>query len=262
LVTVAALTLVSAGLPLITAAPAAADGPTTFSNAAPIAIPATGSPNQVGPADPYPSSIAVAGMTGPVTKVTVSFNNLTHPTLNDVDALLVAPTGANLVVLSDSGDPNSLVFANNATLTFDDAAATPVPQSGNVPTGSYKPTNTSGVDSFPPPAPAPSSQTTLAGAFTGINPNGTWQLFIVDDATGDVGTMADGWSLTVTTEATSVATTTVVATSGTPSTTGDQVTFTATVTFWVCPGRSTEVLANPASRLTGNCRPATVGEET
>ena len=105
LVTVAALTLVSAGLPLITAAPAAADGPTTFSNAAPIAIPATGSPNQVGPADPYPSSIAVAGMTGPVTKVTYSFNNLTHPTLNDVDALLVAPTGANLVVLSDSRRP-------------------------------------------------------------------------------------------------------------------------------------------------------------
>ncbi len=229
LVTVAALTVASAGLALTTAAPVAADGPTTFSNVGPIAIPATGSPDQTGTANPYPSSITVAGMTGPVTKVTVSFNNLTHNALNDVDALLVAPTGANLVVLSDSGDPNNLTFANNATLTFDDAAPTPVPQSGNVPTGSYKPTNTSGVDSFPPPAPAPSSQTTLAGAFTGINPNGTWQLFIVDDATGDVGTMAGGWSLTVTTEATSVTTTTAVATSGTPSTTGDLVTFTATV---------------------------------
>ena len=229
LVTVAALTVASAGLALTTGAPAAADGPTTFSNAGPIAIPATGSPDQTGQANPYPSSITVAGMTGPVTKVTVSFNNLTHNALNDVDALLVAPTGANLVVLSDSGDPNNLTFANNATLTFDDAALTPIPQSGNVPTGSYKPTNTSGVDSFPPPAPAPSSQTTLAGAFTGINPNGTWQLFIVDDATGDTGTMAGGWSLTVTTEATSVATDTTVATSATPSTTGDQVTFTATV---------------------------------
>ena len=99
-------------------------------------------------------------MAGAVTEVQVVFHNLTHSTLNDVDALVVAPTGENLVVLSDIGDPNSLAFATNATLTFSDAAAAGVP-SGNVATGTYRPTNTGGAESFPAPAPAPSAQTTL-----------------------------------------------------------------------------------------------------
>ena len=63
---------------------------------------------------------------------------------------------------------------------------------------------------FPAPAPAASSQTSLGGAFTGINPNGVWKLFVVDDTTGDVGSMAGGWSLTITSETTAVATTTAV----------------------------------------------------
>jgi LPXTG-motif cell wall-anchored protein len=206
-----------------------ADGPTTFASTASIAIPATGSANQIGPASPYPSAITVAGMSGVVTAVQVVFHNLTHGALNDVDAMVVAPSGQNLVVLSDIGDPTTLAFTNNATLTFDDAAAGAVP-TGNVPTGTYRPTNSGTAEAFPAPAPAPSAQTTLTGAFTGINPNGTWQLFIVDDATGDVGSMAGGWSLVITTEATAVPTTTVVSTSGSPSPTGSPVTFTATVT--------------------------------
>ncbi len=168
-------------------------------------------------------------MAGAVTAVQVVFHGLTHGALNDVDAMVVAPSGQNLVVLSDIGDPTTtLAFANNATLTFDDAAAGSVP-TGNVPTGTYRPTNNGGGDAFPAPAPAPSAQTTLAGAFTGITPNGEWQLFIVDDNTGDVGSMAGGWSLVITTEVAAVATTTAVSTSGSPSTTGSPVTFTATV---------------------------------
>ncbi|MDW4571735.1 Ig-like domain repeat protein [Microbacterium sp. M3] len=216
----------------VVAAPsfAQADGPTTFSNTSAIAIPAAGSADQTGEANPYPSAITVAGMNGAVTKVQVVFHDLSHASLGDVDAMVVAPTGANLVVLSDADQPSgSLTFSTNATLTFDDAAAGGVP-TGNVPTGTYRPTNGSGPDSFPAPAPSPSAQTTLAGAFTGINPNGTWQLFIVDDATGDLGQMAGGWSLVITTEVAAVTTTTTVTTSGSPSTTGAPVTFTATVT--------------------------------
>ncbi len=218
-----------AGLPS-----ASADGPTTFSQTAALAIPATGSPNQIGPADPYPSNNVVSGMTGVVSGVTVAFNNLTHGTVNDIDALLVAPSGDNLVVLSDVGDPNTLASASNATLTFADSAAASVP-TGNIPSGSYKPTNNGSGDTFPSPAPAPSSDTTLGGAFTGINPNGTWQLYVVDDTTGDIGSMAGGWSLTITTEANAAPTTTTVTTSATPSTTGSPVTFTATVTAGASP---------------------------
>ncbi len=213
---------------------AAADGPTTFSNTTSIAIPATGSPNQIGPASPYPSSISVSGMAGSVSSVSVRFNNLTHGAVNDIDALLVAPTGQNLVVLSDIGDPSTLAFATNATLTLSDSAAGPVP-TGNIPTGTYRPTNNGTTDTFPAPAPSPSSQTTLGGAFTGINPNGTWQLFVVDDATGDLGAMNGGWSLIVTTQVAALPTTTVVTTSGTPSTTGTSVTFTATVRAGTTP---------------------------
>ena len=206
-----------------------ADGPTTFSNTTSIEIPQAGSANQTGPATPYPSNITVSGLAGLVTKVQVVLHGLTHGALNDVDALVVAPTGQNLVVMSDVGAPNTLTTSNNATLTFDDSAAGVVP-SGSVPTGSYRPSSDGGADAFPAPAPAPSAQTTLAGAFTGVAPNGTWQLFIVDDTSGDLGTMSGGWSLVITTEQSAVATTTTVTTSGTPSKTGDPVTFTATVT--------------------------------
>ena len=210
-------------------APAQADGPTTFSNTAAIDIPAAASASQIGPASPYPSAITVSGLAGAVTKVQVVFHNLTHGALGDVDAMVVAPTGANLVVLSDVDQPSgTLTFANNATFTFDDAGGS-MPTLG-VPSGTYHPVNNGGAESFPAPAPAPSAQTTLAGAFTGISPNGTWQLYIVDDATGDLGQMAGGWSLVITTETAAVATTTAVTTSGTPSTTGTAVSFTATVT--------------------------------
>ena len=239
LVAAAAMVLGSLGLVVTTASPAAADGPTTFSNTAAIAIPATGSANQTGPASPYPSNIAVSGMTGAVTKVTVTFANLTHGSLPDVDAMVVAPTGQNLVVMSDVGPNNQLSTANNATYTFDDAAAAQITAPPvAVPSGSYRPTNNNPggtVDTFPAPAPTPSTNTTLAQAFTGINPNGTWQLFVVDDATGDLGSMAGGWSITVTTEAAAVATTTTVTTSQTPSQTGSSVTFTAAVRAGATP---------------------------
>lgn len=208
-----------------------ADGPTTFSNTAAIAVPATGSVGQAGPAGPYPSTITVSGMSGPVSKVTVTLHNLSHGILNDIDALVVAPDGASLVVLSDAADENTFTFASNATLTFDDAAGSQIPGAGSVATGSYRPTNRSfgAADSFPSPAPSPSNHTTLAGAFAGIDPNGSWRLFVVDDTTGDLGGLAGGWSLTITTEAAAAATTTTVTSSDASSATGDPVTFTAAV---------------------------------
>ncbi len=177
LVSAVALVAGSASALVVTATPAAADGPTTFTNAAPISIPAAGSPDQSGPASPYPSSVSVSGLTGATTRITVQLTGLTHDTINDVDALLVAPTGATLLLLSDIGDPSTLTFATDATLTFDDAAAGPVP-TGNIPTGTYKPTNTGGGDARsqplrrrpghrrPWPAPSTASTPTEPGSCT------------------------------------------------------------------------------------------------
>ena len=50
------------------------------------------------------------------------------------------------------------------------------------------------------PAPTPSENIAL-GVFATSDPNGTWQLFIVDDVgNNDTGSFAGGWSLTITAE--------------------------------------------------------------
>jgi uncharacterized repeat protein (TIGR01451 family) len=221
-------TLVLAGL-MITAPVARADV-NTFSNTTAIPIadkPCTGV--QVcdpGKGNPYPSNITVSGMAGTVTNVTATLNNVTHTFPDDIDVLLVGPAGQNLVLVSDAGGGTPV---NNFTVTFDDAAAGSIPDSGAWITPS-KPVNYgTGADVFPSPAPAPSAATTLA-TFNGTNPNGTWSLYAVDDSLGDTGTIGGGWSLTITTNASAAATTTAVGSSQNPSTTGNNVTFTATVT--------------------------------
>ncbi len=217
----------------VAAAPAAADGPTTFSNSAAIAVPAGSSSDGSGNASPYPSPVSVSGLTGAVSNVTATLNNLTHGSAGDVDVLLVAPDGSNLVLMSDRGDATSFTFASNATLTFSDAAAGQLPDVGLIGSGTYKPSDADpggAPDSFPGPAPSPSGATTLAGAFTGIDPNGTWNLYVVDDVSGDTGSIAGGWSVTVTTTTAAASTTTTVGASPNPASTSDTVTLTATVT--------------------------------
>src|SRR5262245_41451819 len=192
-VAVLASTLIG-GAPTIAGADVA-----TFSNAAAIAVPAAGSPNQMGPASPYPSAITVSGMTGNIVDVNVTLNSVVHAIATDIDVLLVSPAGQNLLIMSDvKGDTG---FPVTGTLTSDDAAAGQLPATGALGSGTFQPTNrldSSGPDTFPAPAPAPTSATTLA-TFNGQSPNGQWQLFIVDDASGDTGSIGGGWSITITT---------------------------------------------------------------
>lgn len=176
----------------------------TFSNTNVIAMPdpATeflGS----GVATPYPSAIVVSGFTGVLANLTLGFTDLTHSFPHDIDALLVAPTGAALMFMSDA----STVAVSHINLTFSDTAAAFVPNSmvNPIPSGTYRPTDyTQGdPDAFPAPAPVtytsagPTGTGTFLNTFGGINPNGTWSLYIVDDAIGDRGTIAS-WSLTIT----------------------------------------------------------------
>ena len=205
-------------------------GPTDFPNPAAIAIPATGSANQMGTANPYPSSITVSGMTGLITDVDVRLFGVNHGIGQDIDMMLVGPNGQNIVVMSDVPSPGGFSITN-ANITFDDSAPSGVPNAAITGSPTFKPTNlgAAGADSFPS-APTPSTHLTLAAAFSGANPNGTWSLYIVDDASGDTGSISGGWSLTITTEEAAVATSTAVTSSLNPSTTGANVTFTATVT--------------------------------
>ncbi len=177
----------------------------TFTNATTITIPATGTGATTGaPATPYPSNIVVAGLPTSTSKVTVTLNNISHSFPSDVDVLLVSPTGQKFILMSDVIGGTDW---SGQTYTFDDAAAALLPISGSPPaSGTFKPTNYGTGDAFPVPAPASPYLTpgtagsdTLASAFAGQNPNGTWSLFVVDDAGTDTGTFAGGWSITITT---------------------------------------------------------------
>jgi subtilisin-like proprotein convertase family protein len=182
-----------------------ATGTHSFSNNAPIAIPATGTGASTGsPSNPYPSSIAVSGVTGTVTRVSVRLKNLSHTFPGDVDVLLVGPAGQKMVMMSDVIGGTDAV---NITYLLDDTGAGLVPSTGTPASGTFRPTNYGTGDLFPAPAPAAPYQNpataggaTSASVFGGQNPNGTWRLYVVDDAGVDIGSIAGGWDLIITTE--------------------------------------------------------------
>src|SRR4029453_6258085 len=136
-----------------------------------------------GTGNPYPANISVGGLTGTVTNVTVTLNNFTSTFPDDTDILLVAPNGNNLVLMSDVGGADDIT---NTYITLDDAAATSLPDSTKLLTGTFKPTNIVAGDPFPAPAPAPSANSTFAAAFNGIDPDGTWSLYAVNDLAGSL----------------------------------------------------------------------------
>jgi subtilisin-like proprotein convertase family protein len=156
-------------------------------------------------ATPYPTSINVSGMSGTISKVVVKINGLTHAFARDIDMLLVGPGGQKVMLMSDAGGN---LAVSNATVTFDAAAAAAVPQTTAIATGIYKPTDyTFGgtTDNFPAPGPAPAAPPATPypadlAVFNGTSPNGTWNLFVLDDGTGDVGNISGGYTLTIVTQ--------------------------------------------------------------
>ncbi|BAQ63402.1 S-layer family protein [Geminocystis sp. NIES-3709] len=174
------------------------DGIVTLSNTTPILIDDV----NVGGSTPYPSDINVSGLGGNISKISVTLNNLSHSWTGDIDILLVGPTGAKTILMSDIGEN---IATNGVTLTFDATAANFLNNSNITTSGNYKPNNlvgTSGVepDFFPSPAPADSYNMDLS-VFNNTNPNGIWSLYVVDDdELENVGTIAGGWSLNIETD--------------------------------------------------------------
>lgn len=191
----------------VAAAPAAPETThTVFSNPAGI-ICADRASNGAGtnPGLPplYPSPINVAGLAGIVTKVTVSFQaTSTFP--DDLDILLVGPTGARSLVLSDGGGGGDITGVG---YTFDQTSATVFPDAATAATGIYRPSNYAGLvtpepggaDNFPAPGPGLLNYTTDFAVFNGTNPNGVWSLYVVDDQNLDTNnSLVNGWSIDIT----------------------------------------------------------------
>ena len=180
---------------------------TVFSNAAAIA-PADRSSNAGPPGTPvaYPSTIAVSGVVGSITSISVTLNSVSHNFPQDLDILLVGPTGARSILMSDAVDTQQM---NLRTFTFAQSAPVALPADGGALSGTYRPANYAGsttiepgaVDNFPAPGPGSMPYVADLSVFNGTNPNGTWSLYVVDDENLDTGSITLGWSITVNAQA-------------------------------------------------------------
>jgi subtilisin-like proprotein convertase family protein len=159
----------------------------------PIVIP------NLGAASPYPSQIFVQCAPASVSELTVNLVGLSHTFPDDIDIMLVAPDGRGVKLMSDAGGTSAFLL-NGVDLTFSDVAATSLPNSGQITSGVYKPSDfsssdESGGDVFP--APAPVANATTLGELISSNPNGYWSLYISDDVGfgSGSGSLAGGWNL-------------------------------------------------------------------
>jgi hypothetical protein len=139
----------------------------------------------------------VSGLDETIDDVEVTLTGTSHTWPDDINVLLVGPTGQDVILMSGTGGEADVA---SVTLAFDDAAAAPLPDEDQLVGGSYQPTigavcGSCGFDGGPPAPPEPYG-TTLS-VFDGTDPNGTWSLYVDDDAAEDSGSIAGGWSLDI-----------------------------------------------------------------
>ncbi len=175
---------------------AAPDSPSaTFTGTGVGAIPDSpgGTPPVYGA--PLVISYAVAGVSGPVTDVSVSIT-LTHSWAGDLDMVLAAPGGSpNMVVVGHIGVTAAGSFGSssdyNGTYVFSDSASGPniwtAAASTPIPPGTYRTTVRGQAGTTNPPAVT--SLNTTFGGLTPAQANGTWTLTIRDGGGGDTGTV-------------------------------------------------------------------------
>jgi hypothetical protein len=149
------------------------------------------------------STIEVSGLPNPIqgsSSITVTLQELNATNTSDVDVVVVGPTGA-LVLLGGAG---ATFPVGPLTIMFDDLAPDRIPPDLSA-SGSFKPTQSVPIGSFPSPgpglaydSPATVGTTTLSNLASGTNLNGTWSLYAMDTVSGDSTDIASGWSMHIT----------------------------------------------------------------
>jgi subtilisin-like proprotein convertase family protein len=149
---------------------------------------------------PVPAtSVTVSGTTGPITDVDVQLHGVDALCANDFDMLLVGPQGQQAMVFSDVAGCDNM---SSREFTLDDEAANTVPVNAIPSAGSYRPTDDDAwvIDHDDiPGVPGSAGAGTALSVFDGTSANGTWTLYLVDDAPGTVGHLNQGWGLHITT---------------------------------------------------------------
>lgn len=170
--------------------------------------PTTVNINDAAGATPSGTPIVISGMGGIITKITVRLFSLSHQFPDDMDIILVGPTGHYSLIMSDNGGGGGNAL-NNITLVFGDSPLYPaLPNNAaigplNVPGTIWRASEFyegSGFfsDVFTGLTPPPGGYTVAdLRAFHGTDPNGTWRLYIQDDHAGQVGTLLNGWGLDI-----------------------------------------------------------------
>lgn len=153
-------------------------------------------------ATPYPSVKFVSGLGTSITKVVVTLTGLTHPSPDDIKILLVAPDGTTNCLLMNNcgGVPLDGGAISNVNLVLDQAAGSPLPDGVGIVSGTYQPAQygaSGGPGLLPTPAPQPVTYGATLNVFNGLNPNGSWSLWIIDDLSIFDGSL-NSWNLTIT----------------------------------------------------------------
>lgn len=186
---------------------------TTFANVQGLGPSEAG--GTAGPATAYPSSIPVSGVSGTVTDVNVTILGMWASA--DMDMVLRGPNGQQVMLMSDACAQGT---SPRGDWIFDDSAPGFVSKAGpcspSSPTqSSFLPTNylaqPDAADNSTEPddlsvaagGPAPPYVNSLA-VLAGGSPNGSWDLFVLDDNSASlVGfSINSGWALTLEVEPT------------------------------------------------------------
>ena len=125
-------------------------------------------------ANPFPRTVDVTNLpTSNMVLKNVYLNNVKHSISEDLDIWLQSPSGQNIILMSDAGGGWGIT---NSSFIFTDSAGAPNLTTAQITGTTFKPTNLAGNV-----APEPTGTLTQLSAFTG-DLNGTWKLFVRDDA--------------------------------------------------------------------------------
>ena len=165
-------------------------------------MPGAGGVINDGKASAYPvtTNTYVDGLAGTVTDVNLHINGFTHERPDDVDIMLVSPTGKKSLVMSDvaAGAPRCPASTWCSTRRRPRTCRSSARSSPARAPAGRRPTTV-------PPTPSPPLLRRHGcndglSAFDGLDPTGVWSLFVYDDRFDYFGTIT-GWSLELTTRA-------------------------------------------------------------
>lgn len=153
-----------------------------------------------GPANEYPATIAVAGLSGKVLEVSATVFFDFSPQPNQIDLALVGPNGGEVRLMSDACGHTGGISSDDWTFTDSALGFLSSLSCASNQVQSFRPTNYQNEfgpeeDDFSvaggPTGPFENEMAALAGGI----PNGAWKLYALDDENGVIGFGIDGWQL-------------------------------------------------------------------